>query len=737
MSRLARALLLGTTLLCAPVPARADPLSSLFLTIKGAFIVGGPIAGIQMTWSLLTSSWLGQMGLSLLLNAAAGALARRKQQDLVRELALPEALPVYRFVYGETFAPATPAPLRSKGNFLYCCYLLNSRPSEGPFTLWMDKREVEVSGDPYDFSGPGAVATDAPFTGHFSYWIGRGEQVSPPAQILADAGDIYSATDGWRGRTVLWVKINAGAAKTRQERWPAAPPEVLVYGKWSKVWNPGDPGQDADDPSTWAWSANHGLCVLDALRCNPMRPYDMRNLWIETFAWAAQVADEPVAVKAGGTIPRYEVHGVLPFSEGSELEDQVMPLVNAGAARLVRVGGRLGILPGVYVPPVMTITDVVGQRMDFSRYRPSSELATEVSVRYSSRERFNEAASTPPYIIPGAEAEDGQRRPVQHDLFFVADHRQAQRVGKILGMRTRMQRSVQAILPPVALDLVAGSGVTLGLPAPWQRRNGDYEVEQIRPMPEITEDGMLIECPAALRETGPVVYAWDHTTDEQDVILPAFVGMRTGVQPPGPITVLSDASTVLVSGLSSIARIRFAFDPSPSATTVSYEWGYRQGSAPWQAGGLIDAEVRDDSDQVFGFLVPVEIGQFYTVRVSALAPGGASEWVESSPVEASAGSYLAPPPTPINAMGGAGQIAVTFRSPNSPEYRAMEIWGADTDSIGAASPLFGPIFGAANTDVTETEAGLGSAVTRYYFARSIDQNGERSPFSASISATTT
>ncbi|MDF3606346.1 hypothetical protein PE067_09460 [Paracoccus sp. DMF-8] len=116
--------------------------------------------------------------------------------------------------------------------------------------------------------------------------------------------------------------------------------------------------------------------------------------------------------------------------------------------------------------------------------------------------------------------------------------------------------------------------------------------------------------------------------------------------------------------------------------------------------------------------------------------GSASEWVESPTITGSAGAALAPAPTPVSAIGGAGQIAVTFRAPNNANYRAMEIWRALSDDPGSAVLLFGPIYGAPNATVTQTHTGLGSGATRYYFARSIDRHGQPSPFSASISATT-
>jgi hypothetical protein len=160
----------------------------LFTLATPAFAdIGSLVLGIG-TW--LTSTFgatlgglLLNLGASFLLSTAATLLrGTPKQSDIIRELQQPSSLPVWRFVYGSGWAPGTPAPVRVKGKFLYACFILNSRPSAGPFTVFFDKRAVEATGDPYDFGGAGAVATNAPFASHCNYWIGRGDQTSPPAR---------------------------------------------------------------------------------------------------------------------------------------------------------------------------------------------------------------------------------------------------------------------------------------------------------------------------------------------------------------------------------------------------------------------------------------------------------------------------------------------------------------------------------------------------------------------------
>lgn len=604
-------LLLSTVLLWwVPGVAHAEPITA---AISG---------WLTATFGATLGAAIGHIGTSLILTGIQMALAGKpKRPQTVREMQQPDSTPVYRFAYGYCQVPGTPAPIRTKGRVFYACYILNSRPSVGPFTVSFDRRDVEYSGDPYDFSGAGAVATNDPFADHVNYWIGRGGQSGPPAQILSEVPELFDATDKWTGRTVLWVRLNAGPNDSFNNRWPAFPPEVLVTGKWSAVWDMRDPTQDPDDPSTWKWSANHALCTLDAARMNPIRPYRSENLLLWMFESAADAADEPVSVKAGGTIPRYEINGFITFDEAKEVEDQLVPMATAGAGRLIRPNGQLGLLPGVPFNPAMTLTRAIGDTVEYSRWRPSNELLTEGSAFYVNPDRNWEDAETPTYVVFGAASADGGvPKRGRIDLPLVTDHRQAQRVVKILVQRTRMQRSIRAEFPPDAIQLLPGSWVTVNLPAPYHRRNGTYEVETFNPTSSpLGDDGAVaMRVGLSLRETSAAVYSWDYEAEEQDVVEETFDPDISVASPPTGLLV--STSTVSFTPV-----IEFSFVPSSSGNVLAYEWEISTNAgATWQTGGTLDPATLD-SGRVRGSVVATVSG-LTGIRVRAVGSTGASNW---------------------------------------------------------------------------------------------------------------
>lgn len=660
--------------------AQADPLSTLFANTLAGWGVGAQLATVA-----------GQLLTSTLLSSLSKALGpgRNAGENVGRELSLPTSLPVYRFVYGDCWAVGTPAPVRVKGGGIYACWILNSRPSEGPFTVLLDKRPLVLTGDPYDFAGPGAVPTNSYFPGYVRIWIGRGDQTSAPDDIVAEAPLLFSAADAWRGRTVVWMVLGCGPNEERSVRWPSSPPEIILEGKWSKVWDPRDPAQDPDDPATWEYSANQGLVVLDALRQSPLTPYDLRNLWLDTFKWAADVAGEAVAVKAGGTIPRYEVNGTLAFATGVELEDQLQPLLAAGASEFVRPAGQLGIVPATAQTPTVTLTDMLdGTAPKFRRYAPKSELATTVAAKYLAPDRAYEQTDGPTYIIPGALAEDGGfEKLIQPDLSLVTDHRQVQRLQKIAGLRARMQRQVEAEFPPAAFKLIAGSWFNLNLPAPYTAWNRTYQVLNHDPQLALEDQGgVSMRCQMAVREVDASIYAWNAATEEQDVEAYTFAPDIAEIAPPGIITVTTGYGIDLNTGGTVIPRLKFSFAPSTSVGAQNYEWEYRISGESWIAGGVIRDSIFDGPGDVSQFMM-ASIGVSYDIRVRAVIGSAASAWVQATGVTV---SFVI---TGGAAVADYAAVVFTGIAPASLNFAGFKTYRGATNVFSAASEIGAQVAG--------------------------------------------
>lgn len=595
-----------------------------------AAVIGiGASVGLTAATSVAIANAIGGLALSF-----GGSLlqADRLPSNRLAGVALPvpDSRTPYRFNYGSRPVSGSPAAWRVKDNHAVCCFILNSRPSAGPFTVIVDKRPVTVTGDPYDFGGsgaavqtPGILGPDDGIATRMRYWIGRGEQTSPPAQIVSEMGDDFLATDGWRGCTVIWVRCHSGGDKKRARRWPGGFPQIEVSGAWSLVWDPRNAAQDPNNPSTWAYSPNQALCVLDALRNNPIRQWSLDQLMIESFEQAATIANQSIALSAGGTAPRYRVDGQIIFQDG-EVEAQVEPLLAAGASRLVNVGGRLGIVPGVWRDPVYTMTDAIGP-IEYERWRSGADLPTAMQLSYVDRDGDYQLTPLPPYEPPGARVLDGQEKIETGDIRLVSWSAQAQRVQKIMALRARQQRRITTVLPPDAFNVVPGDNITVNLPAPYAAANGVYQVESANPGVWLTEDGVAMRVPVELVEHPASIYAWE-SSEEKPMTQQPFDPNIPDLRLPGEPTLTTGPSVALDTGGVPINRIRFVFDPSPSASADGYEWEFRVGSGDWEHGGFIDAGMTTSAGKIRGYLSFVKAGTSYDFRFRTTSGDQVSNW---------------------------------------------------------------------------------------------------------------
>lgn len=718
-------------------PAAADP-------ITAAIVVGLKTAGVTAATAVAIASVAVSL-VGALASFALSALFRPgapRAPELIRDLARPQSLPPYRFVYGRARVSGSPAPMFVKGVNLYMCIILNSRPSNAFEELYFDKRPVGWEGDPFDFAdGGGATITNAPFADALAgligqankFWVGLGAQTAPPAELLAEAGAELLATDGWQGRTVIWLRLNAGPNNRRAEIWPRTPPEIEVVIQGCRVWDPADEAQDANDPATWLWSPNRALCLLDALRTNPVRPYPLAQIHLASFL-AARASDAATVAKVGGTESRYRADGVVIWTD-RELEDQVSPLVDAGGSRLIRIGGKLGLTEGVWIAPTVTIDDVLDEGLSFERWRPGRDLATTIAATYLAPDRDWQMAAAPLYRVPGAQAADGGPEVIKDlALEMVTSPTQAQRLSKIAAFRNRSQRRIRCVLPPRYLNLVAGVNVTVALPAPYAALNGTYEVVAMQPrlIPE-GDDAVAASCEIEMLEINAAVFAWDAATEEQAI--DPGLAVAAGVNaPPAPTNLTLSANESINTGDGILPAIRITVDAPTDgrANTLEAEW--RVGETQWTALAPQDYDFGTAAATMAVFIVPVSLGVTYEVRVRWQGFGLVSAYVVDE-ITAGAPSVSLDPPINGAATALTEGVEVSFTLPNGADVRGIEFWRSTTNDTSTAARVIGPVFSAANATITVQDTGLTGGVPLYYWGRTVGPFGSLSAFSTSVSAT--
>lgn len=908
------------------------------------FLVAAAILGKAAAGSLAFAavSTVVNLGLSVLVSFVLSKLASKKQrqQDVKRELAEPNSLPPYRFPYGLTRLAGSPAPIivnPKDGTGLCGCLIFSSRPSKGEFSLILDDRECEFTGDPYDFNGDGATVT-APeeLNGTFHFWIGLGDQTSPPAyfvtgessenlmtepenfsawsgagmtvtsnttiapngELTADTiddtdavnirgsirdfphvvggsyvasvfvkkadiprttqfasirlqyygvltryygiafdlktgefllygtgtsghvggvedydeywrvwvggadnfnntsarvfiypaygassafvgsgtvtgsivvwgaqaeqgvspteyvtvaaqtpSDEFVATDRWTNRTVLWFYLERGDDEVTFERWPNWPPRIELVGKWSLIWDCNDPAQDPDDPSTWDWSNVRALCVLDALRMNPTRPYRLGNLHLDSFKVCAAIDGEAVPLAAGGTEIRHAANGVLVWRD-LEIHEQIEPIVSAGgsATDLVRIGGRLGIVPPGLPDPVVELTDVLREAITWDPILPSRQLASRLTCEYVEPLNGYNLSPLPVFEVPGAVEEDGGVPSIEHlELPFVTSRTQAKRLQKENAFRLREQDSLAATFPPEAFIAVGGSGATISFPE-FTRMNGLYRVESITPKAHEVGDagdatgeaeGVALRCPMRLVRIATEAHEWDPNIDEPPPLdTSASNPVREELPVPVVVFIGAGSSEAIHNEEDYYSRIMVKVANPNNRRVSRLEARYRiEGTKAWT---VTSAQLPEDDPlkPVAITMGPVIIGQTYELQLWFSGLVGAGDRTDVLEVEVQSpvpSTELPLLPTGGSVTAGTGQLTVRFTIGNDPRFLGVEFWQSTINDINTAA-LYDTLYGSPNAIYAITDT-VATGTTKYYWARAVGPYKGKSAFTASVNGT--
>jgi hypothetical protein len=529
--------------------------------IAGALLAAGASSGVALSSGIVVASVGGaviKLGLGALAASAAAQARLPDQPSMRRALEVPRRLVVNRTAYGRSLVVGSPLrPLRD-GRHVYGCMILNNRPSAGgDIFTYTDSRPSPAATEPwgdadqhyqagvYDFAGDGFAPQPDPFVGFggdatgadfFRIWIGKGDQTSPPDRILSEAPGLYVDSDGGEGLTVLWYRLDLGDdGEKYYKRWPSLPrsaPSIEVLMDTSLVWDPRDGAQDPDDPSTRAFSKNQVLITLDALLNNPVAPFSRAQIDTASFADGADIADEAVALKRGGTEARYEVAGTIQWTN-SEIFSQIEPLARAGGGRLVDIGGRIGYAPGAWTAPVYTLSKVLdGRVLSFSNMKLSRNVPTAMQANFTNPDNGFEQDSLPPLAVASGGGADASL-----DGSLIDSATRAARVQKIEAARRAAQKVLTLEAPSDAIKCVPWSNVTVDLPG-LEDMDGVMRVTSTDPAIFLREEGgAAMRCPMALEEHSEAMYDWSVDDEpetlfsiESDVATAGEVGF-TGVAP--------------------------------------------------------------------------------------------------------------------------------------------------------------------------------------------------------------
>jgi hypothetical protein len=220
-----------------------------------------------------------------------------------------------------------------------------------------------------------------------------------------------------------------------------------------------------DNPATWALSNNPAVALdhyLLGRYAGSVKTFgvgiDAQDVPYARFAALANLCDEAVDLKAGGTQDRYQANGFL-FADRS-YADTIKDLCRAMNARPADFGGRIGVIDSEERTPVLTLTDgdvIESATEQYSPKRSWGEMVSVVRGTFQDPLQNYQASEYPRVTDDDWVTEDGgSPKEATLDLEMETNAERAQRLAYLYAVRERRQAQLTGTYGLRAIELEQG-----------------------------------------------------------------------------------------------------------------------------------------------------------------------------------------------------------------------------------------------------------------------------------------
>lgn len=417
-------------------------------------VIGAALLGISQ---LFTPSSAGQ---------SSGTVATPQAQATINQATGPRLRG-----YGRALLGGTRAFWDSRGGTLHQIIMAHHGEIDAFEQFFVGDLAVSLNG--------AGVVVASPFDGHvrINGHNGHPDQAAD-GYMLTYWPDVWSSAHRLRGIAYWYAELNSPAADRYQAMFPEGySTPIRCRCRLSKIYDPRNPAHQHDDPSTWEWSDNAALCILDYLTHPDGYNRSLDDIDIPSFVAFADTCGEAVALAVGGTEPRYRLWGIYGMTDEPQ---QVLAKMRAAcdAEFYQTPSGKIAIRGGVWAAPSVTITDadIIGHSMEQGNNRFAA--FNDLRVLYTSPEHDFQTVEATSWEDLGDQAERGVLTS-SLNLDMVPSPSQARRLAKIhiaksnpawkgtiianlSALNALGERTVRIILPELGIDdafFVAGFSI--------------------------------------------------------------------------------------------------------------------------------------------------------------------------------------------------------------------------------------------------------------------------------------
>ena len=402
-------------------------------------------------------------------------------------------------------------------------------------------------------------------------------------QVAAAAGKTAEWTADHVGRDCAYV---IAEMRFDPEQWQRGAPDLALEVQGHAV---RDPRLGAD---AWVYTDNWALCVAHWLTHPLGHAVPWADLDEDLLIAAANVSDEAVLLKGGGTQKRYTLNGPID-ADPRRREAIRQMLVEHAQGALFEVGGVWQVHAGADTPPVMDLSpdDFIGP-VRISRGLPLESRAEVVRATY-----VDDATSEPtesPVWPPGAVASVYEE---VLDLPLVRGAERAQRLQKAVRMNRFNDVTVSTTARQRCLALEPMDVVRLN----WAEKGWAHKLFRVLRTEHVWGEGVEL----VLAEHDPNAWAWD----QGEVVDVDPVPASNLVPPTLDRFARVEGANIIVNGDFSRGLAGWRIEGDPDLVEVVADAELRSG---W-ALRLTTAVADQVSPIVWSRPVPVQPGSYVTI----------------------------------------------------------------------------------------------------------------------------
>lgn len=571
-------------------------------------------------------------------------------------------------------------------------YIYYNSTEDGDLKVAIDHVDHEIDSvlehwlndDIVNIDGSGGVTTGSYQLLGTSYVFIQNKLGSPTQTGIDINTDWTAVSHPGKGITYTYLKYSDGSAEDQQRIYPAGVPTYFATMRLAKIYDPRDVTQTYGVETSYKWSDNAALVVLDYLtRTEPSDfgpipvgfGFDIATINIASFIQAANDCDDDITLKAGGAEKRYRTWGAFDMDEKRSqiLEDM---LTNCAGRLVYGPDGRVGLSVGK-PGPVATVT--INQTNIWSlQLKAGSDMidrVNEVRATYVSRDQQWGQTEAGIQSDEDAATRNGPES-TSLQLRFSPAEGQTQRIARIALLRSNPSFSGTVSGDLALLDCWGERWVNLVF-TEIPQFSGLYEITAQELMRD--DDKLGVQLTVTSYDNW---FDWDAATNEQDPAVPADPDTVSTVVPvPTGVAVSIESRQVSGGTFVPIGNISWT---APVDTKLTASVRYRiLTTGVWQ-----ELPVNKASNSVS--TPPLKDNTNYEAQVRFFgARNSYSDWTASVPFTAIANPTAPPLPTGLTAVVDDPNDAINLSvvAPNSSFSAGIRFYRNSTNTPGTATEV--------------------------------------------------